>query len=386
MGTSSFTVLENMADLERGEAVRLTNEEERKSDNAQTCYTKEELEELANSGCWNSARKALLFLFWVVWIGAIAWSIFIVIKSPKCKPEPEQAWFTNGAVGLIEGGDPVASIQASEAGQYSAFLVAGLIPAFKNLLQAGNIDEIRKTSEELAELAKSKGSKLMFKVDLGDSGEKLAIDRYNEYFGGFFNQADGFVFTGADASVVESVRQRENKEHFLFFEIGMDQLEAVADQNGENEFFYQGIGGDVCTGVACIAKAKEVIDKTANFSNATIVDDIVETLWFGQTDENGLTSEAVLAATLPGGFIVPVVATDDADAKSYKSLIDLRGNAHSPRAINGAEITFKENSIERKFDLRSRIVVTADVTENDIGQGTEPKFQSEKSIFDIYEI
>merc|ERR1712227_638587 len=342
MGTSSFTVLENMADLERGEAVRLTNEEERKSDNAQTCYTKEELEELANSGCWNSARKALLFLFWVVWIGAIAWSIFIVIKSPKCKPEPEQAWFTNGAVGLIEGGDPVASIQASEAGQYSAFLVAGLIPAFKNLLQAGNIDEIRKTSEELAELAKSKGSKLMFKVDLGDSDEKLAIDRYNEYFGGFFNQA--------------------------------------------NEFFYQGIGGDVCTGVACIAKAKEVIDKTANFSNATIVDDIVETLWFGQTDENGLTSEAVLAATLPGGFIVPVVATDDADAKSYKSLIDLRGNAHSLRAINGAEITFKENSIERKFDLRSRIVATADATENDIGEGTEPKFQSEKSIFDIYEI
>ena len=35
-----------MADLERGEAVRLTNEEERKSDNAQTCYTKEELEGL----------------------------------------------------------------------------------------------------------------------------------------------------------------------------------------------------------------------------------------------------------------------------------------------------------------------------------------------------
>ena len=36
---------EKMTDLERGaEAVRLTNEEERKSDNEQTCYTKEELE------------------------------------------------------------------------------------------------------------------------------------------------------------------------------------------------------------------------------------------------------------------------------------------------------------------------------------------------------
>ena len=34
-----------MTDLERGaEAVRLTNEEERKSNNEQTCYTKEELE------------------------------------------------------------------------------------------------------------------------------------------------------------------------------------------------------------------------------------------------------------------------------------------------------------------------------------------------------
>ena len=42
-----------MADLERGEAVRLTNEEERKSDNAQTCYTKEELEGISN--CANLA-------------------------------------------------------------------------------------------------------------------------------------------------------------------------------------------------------------------------------------------------------------------------------------------------------------------------------------------
>lgn len=257
-----------MTDLERGaEAVRLTNEEERKSNNEQTCYTKEELEgwffitlffkdfvvkinpysilkinrlELANTGCWNTARKVLLLLFWIVWIGAIAWSIFIVIMSPKCKAEPEQAWFTSGAIGLIEGDDPVALIEASEAGQYSAFLVAGLIPPFKDLLQAGNVDEMRQTSEQLATLAKSKGSKLLFKVDLAGSDEKLSGDRYTEYFNGYFGEnSDGYVFTGADAEVVSGVRNA-NKNHDLFYGVQSAEMKDIAANREENEYFYQG--------------------------------------------------------------------------------------------------------------------------------------------------
>jgi len=369
-----------MTDLERGaEAVRLTNEEERKSNNEQTCYTKEELEELANTGCWNTARKVLLLLFWIVWIGAIAWSIFIVIKSPKCKAEPEQAWFTSGAIGLIEGDDPVALIEASEAGQYSAFLVAGLIPPFKDLLQAGNVEEMRQTSEQLATLAKSKGSKLLFKVDLAGSDEKLSGDRYTEYFNGYFGEnSDGFVFTGADAEVVSGVRN-VNKNHDLFYGVQSAEMKDIAANREENEYFYQDLGGDVCKEVECIANAEDVIRKTAIFANETsnIVDDIVETLWFGQTSENGLSSEIVLTSTLPGGFIVPVVDTEDKDA--YTHLITLRGNTHSLRAIKGAEIEFNEQSIRRKFDLRPEVVVTTETIED-----KEPKFVSEKSIFKIF--
>ena len=85
------------------------------------------------------------------------------------------------------------------------------------------------------------------------------------------------------------------------------------------------MGGEICTGTACIATAEDIIRKTATFANETsnIVDDIVETLWFGQTNENGLSSEIVLTSTLPGGFIVPVVDTEDKD--SYTQLITLRG-------------------------------------------------------------
>lgn len=369
-----------MTDLERGaEAVRLTNEEERKSDNEQTCYTKEELEELANTGCWNTARKVLLMLFWIVWIGAIAWSIFIVIKSPKCKAEPEQAWFTRGAIGLIEGDDPVALIEATEAGQYTAFLVAGLIPAFKDLLQAGNVDEMRQTSEQLATLAKSKGSKLLFKVDLANSDEKLSGDRYTEYFNGYFAESsDGYVFTGADAEVVSGVRNA-NEKHDLFYQVQSAEMSDIAANRKDNEYFYQDLGGNVCTGEACIATAEDIIRKTASFANETsnIIDDIVETLWFGQTNENGLSSEIVLTSALPGGFIVPVVDTEDKD--SYSQLITLRGNTHSLRAIKGAEIEFKEQSIRRKFDLRPEVVVSTGTIAD-----KEPKFESDKSIFKIF--
>jgi len=369
-----------MADLERGaEAVRLTNEEERKCEAEQTCYTKEELEELANTGCWNTARTVLLTIFWAVWIGAIAWSIFIVIKSPKCKPEPEQAWFTNGAIGLIEGDDPVGMIETTEAGQYSAFLVSGLIPAFNQLLQLENVDELREQSTKLATLSKSKGAKLLFKVDLdeSDESEKLGADRYAEYFAGYFGeQSDGFVFTGwTDAEVISSVRTA-NKNHDLFYQVDGDKLADIASQRATNEYFYQDLGGDVCEGVACIETAEDIIRKTSKFSNQTI-DAITETLWSGQTNENGLSSEIVLTSTLPGGFIVPVVDTED--AAKYGELITLRGNTHSLRAIVGANIEFKENAITRKFDLRPEVTLTTE----DLAP-LEPKFDSEKSIFKIY--
>ena len=107
----------------------------------------------------------------------------------------------------------------------------------------------------------------------------------------------------------------------------------------------------------------------------------------------------MLTSTLPGGFIVPVVDTEDKDA--YTHLITLRGvsrpyfltvlsspetvtvsliqNTHSLRAIQGAEIEFNDQSIRRKFDLRPEVVVTTEAIED-----KEPKFVSEKSIFKIF--
>ena len=103
-----------MADIEKGqvpaEEVPLTATSPTEpigvataDDQMNECYTKEQLMELSDTKCWNLTRKVLLALFWLVWVAAIVWSVIIVAQAPKCKPEPEEAWFTKGALASIKG-------------------------------------------------------------------------------------------------------------------------------------------------------------------------------------------------------------------------------------------------------------------------------------------
>ena len=83
--------------------------------------------ELSSTPCWNMTRRILLALFWVLWCGAIVWSVIIVVKAPKCKAEPNEAWFTNGGCARLDTKleSAVDDLKALEAGKYAAIVVSG---------------------------------------------------------------------------------------------------------------------------------------------------------------------------------------------------------------------------------------------------------------------
>ena len=106
--------------------------------------------------------------------------------------------------------------------------------------------------------------------------------------------------------------------------------------------------------------------------------DVVETLWnSGDEDDSTSPSEAALyTAVLPGGFIVP------AGNAQYQALIDLRGDYHSLRVIEGAKMTIDGTSVERKFDLRPAVLLS---DEKEVGETWEAIYKNETSSdFAIY--
>ena len=100
--------------------------------------------------------------------------------------------------------------------------------------------------------------------------------------------------------------------------------------------------------------------------------DVVETLWnSGDEDDSTSPSEAALyTAVLPGGFIVP------AGNAQYQTLIDLRGDYHSLRVIEGAKMTIDGTSVERKFDLRPAVLLS---DEKEVGETWEAIYKNETS-------
>ena len=113
-------------------------------------------------------RRILLALFWVLWCGAIVWSVIIVVKAPKCKAEPNEAWFTNGGCARLDTKleSAVDDLKALEAGKYSAIVVSGLLPAFKALQQNYNQNDFLETMTSVKNAALTKNSKAGFHIDL----------------------------------------------------------------------------------------------------------------------------------------------------------------------------------------------------------------------------
>ena len=126
-----------------------------------------------------------------------------------------------------------------------------------------------------------------------------------------------------------------------------------------------------------LAAAEAFLGKTMKEVNGTM-SDVVETLWnSGDEDDSTSPSEAALyTAVLPGGFIVP------AGNAQYQALIDLRGDYHSLRVIEGAKMTIDGTSVERKFDLRPAVLLS---DEKEVGETWEAIYKNETSSdFAIY--
>lgn len=63
-----------------------------------TGLSKEELLAAAGGRGWARARAALLLLFWLGWLGMLAGAVAIIVRAPRCRPLPAQAWWHRGAL------------------------------------------------------------------------------------------------------------------------------------------------------------------------------------------------------------------------------------------------------------------------------------------------
>jgi len=355
-----------MTDLEKQDPVetaRLTTGEE-----SNECYTKDELLKLSSTPCWNMTRRILLALFWVLWCGAIVWSVIIVVKAPKCKAEPNEAWFTNGGCARLDTKleSAVDDLKALEAGKYAAIVVSGVLPAFKALQQNFNQNEFLETMTSVKNAALTKNSKVIHMIDLADGD--LNENSYLE-FSGYLNfdaTTDGIIYQNAKKAEINAIRAG-NPGYDVFYEVN-DPADLLTDRK-ENEYFYQEF--------ANLAAAEEFLAKTMKEDNGTI-SEVVETLWNSGDEQDFISpSEAALyTAVLPGGFIVP------AGNAQYQALIDLRGDYHSLRVIEGAKMTIDGTSVERKFDLRPAVLLS---DEKEVGETWEAIYRNEtNSDFVIY--
>jgi len=355
-----------MTDLEKQDPVetaRLTTGEE-----SNECYTKDELLKLSSTPCWNMTRRILLALFWVLWCGAIVWSVIIVVKAPKCKAEPNEAWFTNGGCARLDTKleSAVDDLKALEAGKYAAIVVSGVLPAFKALQQNFNQNEFLETMTSVKNAALTKNSKVIHMIDLADGD--LNENSYLE-FSGYLNfdaTTDGIIYQNVKKAEIDAIRAG-NPGYDVFYEVN-DPADLLAGRK-ENEYFYQEF--------ANLAAAEEFLGKTMKEDNGTI-SDVVETLW-NSGDEQDSTSpseSALYTAVLPGGFIVP------AGNAQYQALIGLRDDYHSLRVIEGAKMTIDGTSVERKFDLRPAILLS---DEKEVEETWEAIYKNETtSDFAIY--
>jgi len=356
-----------MSDLEKQEPVetaRLTNEGEAENE----CYTKEELLKLSSTPCWNMTRRILLALFWILWCGAIVWSVIIVVKAPKCKAEPNQAWFTSGACAHLDTNleNAVDDLKSLEAGKYTAIVVSGVLPAFKALQQNFNQGDFLEKLTNVKNAALTKNSKVIHMIDLADGD--LNENSYSE-FSGFLNfdeTTDGIIYKNAGKSEIEAIRAG-SPTHDIFYETN-DPGSVIADRQ-ENEYFYQQFSN--------LKAATDFLSETMKEDNGTI-SEVVETLWNGGDDvtSGSPTDAALYSAVLPGGFVVP------GGNAEYEELIKLRGEYHSLRVIVGAKMVIDGASVERKFDLRAGILLS---DQEESAENWEPLYQNTTNTdFKIY--
>merc|ERR1711953_1080172 len=307
------------------------NEETSSKANNSGCYTKEELLELSDTPGWNMARRVLLILFWISWFGMIAWSVLIIVQAPKCKPEPVQASFTQGALARLDcslsSADLVASVEDLDHGKFQGVVLSKC--------DAGSEEKIG----EVLGAANAKNIKAITSIDAVD------LDAY-DYSAAGESTASGIILLNVDSALVLS----NIPDEFDVFTESSDPGVAIT---GDHYWFKS---------VSSVSGAKAWLAETVGAYNQTeptpgvekwAIDSdakMKETLWIA--DDFNSVAQVALTGALPGGFVFPVDMKDD-----YSELSALRGQQIPLRAISGSEITWfgDDAGFSRKFDLHPAV-------------------------------
>lgn len=354
-----------VADLESGKEID-ENTELRPQEQKNDCYTKEELLELSNTPGWNAARKVLLGLFWLLWFAMIAWSVVIVINAPKCKKEPSQAWFTEGAIASLDcAGNDLDSVKTLgekvESGQYKAIKGENCIPAIKDLDSVS--DDQKALTAEVCALAKSKDMKCIIALDSVDT-EDFSAEIF-EKVKSTISDADGFILKNAGDTKISINSTEALLEKDLFVE-GQETIP-------ENAFYYRRLSDKA------LEEAQDWIRKTMKFNETTENVDTpvwtlgetnsgIETLWEAETKindkNNQQTAQYVLSSVLPGGFVA-IGAENDGFGKLAK---EWRDEFASLRAIDGSVMRWfpKSQGLSRKFDIQCEVEIVLNEDEIEV--------------------
>lgn len=313
-----------MSDLENQTTEKSKlNEETSKADNS-GCYTKEELLELSDTPGWNRARRVLLILFWLSWVGMIAWSVLIIVQAPKCKPEPVQAAFTKGALGQLDCNlateDLVASVKALDHGKFHAVVLSECA--------TGSNEKIG----EVLGAAKTKNIKAITSINAAD------LDEYD--YSATESTASGVVLLNVDSALALSNIPDD-------FDVFVESSDSGVSVTGDH-FWFKSVNS-VAGAKAWLAEtvgAFNQTEPTPGVEKWTIEGEAKETLWLA--DDLNSVAQVALAGALPGGFVFPVEKKAE-----FGDLSALRGQQIPLRAISGSEITWfgDDAGFSRKFDL-----------------------------------
>lgn len=184
-----------------------TSEEQTEKSTRFTGLTKEELLEISGQPGWVRARWLLFILFWLVWVGMLVGAIVIVIQAPRCKPDPELAWYQTEVSYVVDEtfGDVELHLDYVKSLSAKSVIVKGMSAddEFKTMMETIAGDKQTQDFKIIAEVA----------ADVSDSDAALASTAEWMEAGANGVMVTGFeAFSSADAiALVDKLWDKVNE-------------------------------------------------------------------------------------------------------------------------------------------------------------------------------